>query len=268
MCIGRSRREQLRWWALRFFEPAMQAAAATTSPRAWALAILGIQEYLRRLAGDRLACGIRRELTDRLLGLQREQAGAGWPWLEGVVAYENPRICQALISVGRWAGDAAALEAGLAMLEWLWQIQCSSAGRFAPVGCRGFYPRGGESAVFDQQPIEPQAMVAACIEAFHAVGDERWIDRAWSAFEWFRGHNLLGMAVCDPLTGGCRDGLLTDRLNENQGAESTLAWLHALLDMASLESSRCTSTEPASWSGQTMPASSTAPSSPPTRSGR
>jgi hypothetical protein len=111
-------------------------------------------------------------------------------------------------------------------------------------------------------------MVAACIEAFHAVGDDRWRDRAWSAFEWFRGHNLLGMALCDPLTGGCRDGLLPDRLNENQGAESTLAWLHALADMTSLESSRCTSPAPASSSGRTTPASSTARSSPPTRSGR
>ena len=268
MCIGRSGREQLRRWALRFFDPALRAVVATTSPRTWALGILGIQEYLRRLDGDRLACDIRRELTDRLLQLQRTQAGPGWSWLEDIVAYENPRICQALVSAGRWAGDAAALETGLAMLDWLWKIQLSPSGRFAPIGCRGFYRRGGEAAPFDQQPIEPQAMVAACIEAFHAVGDGTWIDRAWTAFEWFRGHNVLGMAVCDPLTGGCRDGLLTDRLNENQGAESTLAWLHALTDMTSLESSRCTSPAPASWSGRTTPASSTAPSSPPTRSGR
>jgi glycosyltransferase involved in cell wall biosynthesis len=268
LCIGRSRREQLRRWALRFFEPALRAVAATTSPRAWALGLLGIQEYLRRLEGDRLACGIRRELTDRLLKLEPAQPGPDWPWLENIVAYENARICQALIAVGRWAGDAAALEKGLTLLDWLWRIQASPSGRFAPIGCHGFYPRGGEPAGFDQQPIEPQAMVAACIEAFHAAGDGLWIDRAWTAFEWFRGHNVLGLAVCDPLTGGCRDGLLADRLNENQGAESTLAWLHALTDMTSLESSRCTSPAPASWSGRTTPASSTAPSSPPARSGR
>jgi hypothetical protein len=268
LCIGRSRREPLRCWALRLFDPAVRAAAATTSPRAWALAILGIQEYLRRLSGDRLAGGIRRELVERLVSQQRANAGPGWPWLENVVAYENARLCQALISAGRWAGDGGALDVGLGMLEWLWEIQRSGSGRFAPIGCLGFYPRDGEPALFDQQPLEAQAMVAACIEAFHAVGDDRWRDRAWSAFEWFRGHNLLGMALCDPLTGGCRDGLLPDRLNENQGAESTLAWLHALADMTSLESSRCTSPAPASSSGRTTPASSTARSSPPTRSGR
>ena len=268
LCIGRSRREPLRCWALRLFDPAVRAAAATTSPRAWALAILGIQEYLRRLSGDRLAGGIRRELVERLVSQQRANAGPGWPWLENVVAYENARLCQALISAGRWAGDGGALDVGLGMLEWLWEIQRSGSGRFAPIGCLGFYPRDGEPALFDQQPLEAQAMVAACIEAFHAVGDDRWRDRAWSAFEWFRGHNLLGMALCDPLTGGCRDGLLPDRLNENQGAESTLAWLHALADMTSLESSRCTSPAPASSSGRTTPGSSTARSSPPTRSGR
>lgn len=268
MCIGRSRREPLRRWALRLFEPAVRAAAASTSPRAWALTILGIQEYLRRLSGDRLAVTIRQDLVRRLVNQQRANAGPGWPWLEDVVAYENARLCQALISAGRWTGDAAALDTGMCMLDWLWEIQRSGSGRFAPIGCRGFYPRGGEPAPFDQQPLEPQAMVAACIEALHAVGDDRWRDRAWSAFEWFRGHNLLGMAVCDPLTGGCRDGLLADRLNENQGAESTLAWLHALADMTSLESSRCTSPAPASSSGRTTPASSIARSSPPTRSGR
>ncbi|MGB8852257.1 MAG: glycosyltransferase family 4 protein [Pirellulales bacterium] len=268
LCIGRSRRESLRAWALRLFDPAMRAVAGTTSPRAWALAILGIQEYLRRLSGDRLACGILRELVDRLVRQQRTNAGPDWPWLEDVVAYENARLCQALISAGRWTGDADALDTGLVMLEWLWGIQRSSSGRFAPIGCHGFYPRGGKPAAFDQQPLEAQAMVAACIEALHAVRDDRWRDRAWAAFEWFRGHNLLGMALCDPLTGGCRDGLLADRLNENQGAESTLAWLHALADMTSLESSRCTSPVPASSSGRTMPASSTARSSPPTRSGR
>lgn len=268
LCIGRSRRQSLRAWALRLFDPAVRAVAATTSPRAWALAILGIQEHLRRLSGDRLACGIRRDLVARLVSQQRANAGDDWPWLEDVVAYENARLCQALISAGRWTGDGDALDVGLAMLDWLWEIQRSGSGRFAPIGCRGFYPRGGDPAALDQQPLEAQAMVAACIEAFHAVGDDRWHDRAWSAFEWFRGHNLLGMALCDPLTGGCRDGLLADRLNENQGAESTLAWLHALADMTSLESSRCTSPVPASSSGRTMPASSTARFSPPTRSGR
>ncbi|MFM7107965.1 MAG: hypothetical protein ACKOZU_05105, partial [Planctomycetaceae bacterium] len=51
----------------------------------------------------------------------------------------------------------------------------------------------------------------------------------------FLGHNVLGLAVCDPATGGCCDGLLEDRVNENRGAESTIAWLSALVEMRLLE---------------------------------
>jgi hypothetical protein len=121
------------------------------------------------------------------------------------------------------------------MLEWLAAAQRSPSGRFAPIGCHGFWPRGGEAAAFDQQPLEAQAMVAACIEAFHATGDGAWVDLAREAFEWFRGRNVLGIGLADSHTGGCRDGLLADRANENQGGESTLAWLGAVVEMTFLE---------------------------------
>ena len=90
--------------------------------------------------------------------------------------------------------------------------------------------RGAAAATFDQQPIEAQGMVAACVEAYRATGDGLWRDRGWIAFEWFHGHNVLGAVVADPRTGGCHDGLLEDRVSENQGAESTLAYLAAVLD--------------------------------------
>jgi glycosyltransferase involved in cell wall biosynthesis len=234
-CIGRSRRPALARWAVDFFQPALRAVCNTTSPRAWALALLGIQDYLRRLHGDRLVAGLREEFIDRLLDLHRATAAPDWPWFEDIVAYDNARPCQALISSGRWTGRSDAVETGLAMLEWLWNVQCSTSGRFSPVGCRGFMQRGVEPAAFDQQPLEAHGMVAACIEAFHADGNPRWIERAWLAFDWYRGHNVLGVALCDPRTGGCRDGLLEDRANENQGAESTLAYLGALADMRLFE---------------------------------
>jgi glycosyltransferase involved in cell wall biosynthesis len=239
-CLGRSSSRSLRRWAMPMFEPAVRAVLPTTSPRAWALAILGIQEYLRRLAGDRTMMQIRATLTTRLLDLARHSATPEWPWFEEIVAYENARPCQALISAGRWTGDAEAAEAGLRMLDWLATIQTSPTGRYSPVGCKGFLRRGSDgehqAAQFDQQPLEAQAMIAACIEAWHATRDRQWLDRAWNAFDWFRGHNVLGLTLCDPHTGGCRDGLLEDRVNENQGAESTLAWLAAVADITELES--------------------------------
>ncbi|MGO9516774.1 MAG: hypothetical protein ACLPND_07005, partial [Candidatus Korobacteraceae bacterium] len=68
-------------------------------------------------------------------------------------------------------------------------------------------------------------------------GDSRWRNEAWSAFNWFLGDNDLQVSLYDPVTGGCRDGLHPDRANENQGAESTLSFLMAHLEMRTLQQS-------------------------------
>ena len=122
--------------------------------------------------------------------------------------------------------------AGLAALDWLAGLQTDSTGRhFVPIGSNGFYPRGGERARFDQQPVEAQAMVSACLEAYRITNDTRWRKEARRAFDWFLGRNDLHVPIYDPTTGGCRDGLHPDRPNANQGAESTLAFLHASLEL-------------------------------------
>ena len=118
-------------------------------------------------------------------------------------------------------------EAGLESLHWLADLQRAEAagGHFVPIGSNGFYRRGGERARFNQQPVEAQTMASACLEAFRSTGDEGWYKEARRAFQWFLGRNDLNLPVYDPTTGGCRDGLDPDRPNENQGAESTLAFL-------------------------------------------
>ena len=100
-----------------------------------------------------------------------------------------------------------------------------------PIGSQGFYRKGRERARFDQQPVEAGGAVSACLEAYRTTGDDRWRNEAWSAFNWFLGDNDLQIALYDPTTGGCRDGLHPERVNENQGAESTLAFLMAQVEM-------------------------------------
>jgi hypothetical protein len=129
------------------------------------------------------------------------------------------------------------LERGLEALRWLAQIQTSENGHFRPIGSNGFYPRGGQRADFDQQPIEALAMVSACVEAYRTTEDSRWLNEARLAFEWFLGRNDLGLELYDASTGGCYDGLHEDRINENQGAESTLSFLLSLAELNLLESS-------------------------------
>ena len=121
-------------------------------------------------------------------------------------------------------------------MEWLVaQQRCNMNGHFVPIGSQGFYRKAGEKARFDQQPVEAGATVSACLEAYRATGDHHWRTQAWSAFNWFLGDNDLKTALYDATTGGCRDGLHPDRANENQGAESTLSFLMALLEMRQLQ---------------------------------
>src|SRR6185369_2891216 len=83
-------------------------------------------------------------------------------------------------------------------------------------------------------PLEAGGAVSACVEAYRATGEQRWLSEAWSAFNWFVGKNDLEAALYDSATGGCRDGLHPERVNQNEGAESTLAFLMALVEMRSL----------------------------------
>ena len=122
---------------------------------------------------------------------------------------------------------------GLRSLGWLAEVQCSADGYFAPIGSNGFYPRGGPKAEFDQQPIEACAMVSASLDAARVTSDPRWTEHASRAFRWFLGQNRLQSPLYEAASGGCRDGLHADRVNENQGAESTLSYLIALLELRS-----------------------------------
>ncbi len=235
LCVGRAGQPGLQMLAAELFEQALPAATSFTSPRAWACTLIGIDAYLRRLSGDRRAEQIRDALTAKLLQRYADAAREGWRWFEDVVTYTNAKLPHALILCGHSMNQPTMLAAGLESLAWLMQVQSSNSGAFRPVGSNGFYSRGQGRALFDQQPIEAQATISACVEAFHATGDRRWEVEARRAFEWFLGRNDLGLALYDSSTGGCRDGLHIDRVSQNEGAESTLAFLLALAEMETLQ---------------------------------
>jgi glycosyltransferase involved in cell wall biosynthesis len=244
MMLGRSNTPALHSMAGRLFEQTLPAILKTTSPRAWAFALIGIHEYLHRLAGDRRANQIRKKLAGRLLDLYKTNNSEKWHWFEDRLTYCNAALPHALLLCGQWIPDDAMTTAGLESLTWLTDLQRSKgeAHHFVPIGSNGFYRKGGKRARFDQQPVEAQATVSACLEAYRITGDKRWRREAGRAFDWFSGRNDLNLPVYDPTTGGCRDGLHPDRANENQGAESTLAYLHALLELR-LDESTVLSTE-------------------------
>ncbi len=231
--LGRSNTPALQSMAGWVFEQALPAILKTTSPRAWAFALIGIHEYLKRFEGDRRANQVRDKLAGRLLTLYKKNRSDEWCWYEAGLTYCNAALPQAMLMCGQWIPHKAMTEAGLESLHWLADLQRANAagGHFVPIGSNGFYQRGSERARFDQQPVEAQTMASACLEAYRSTGDERWRKEARRAFEWFLGRNDLNLPVYDPTTGGCRDGLHPDRPNENQGAESTLAFLQTLLEL-------------------------------------
>ncbi len=234
--LGRTKHAGLRGAAGRLFELAVPAAVEFKSPRACAFALLGLQEYLESFSGDRAALNAADTLANRLLESYLANRSEDWKWFEKVLAYSNARLPQALIRAGMRTSNDAMVSAGLEALEWLVRVQrCDIKGHFVPVGSHGFYSTKTEKARFDQQPIEACGAVSAYLQAYRATGKGRWRKEAWTAFNWFLGDNDLQVALYDPTTGGCRDGLHPDRANENQGAESTLSFLMALLEMRTLE---------------------------------
>lgn len=232
---SRARDEGHRRLSRQLFEKGIDAIPGFTSPRAWAFTLLGLHESLRVGAQDPCATDLRRILVERLLTRWKDCATPEWQWFEDSATYDNARLSQAMIQSGTALGNDEAVAVGLASLRWLASLQTTPARHFRPVGSNGFCHRDGARADFDQQPVEAQAMVSACLEAFRITGDAAWMREARRAFEWFLGRNDRNEPLYDPATGGCRDGLHADRTSENLGAESTLAFHLALCEMTTAQ---------------------------------
>lgn len=233
--LGRSHNDGHRHLCGLLFQRGLPPVARFSSPRAWAFTLLAIHEYLRTFSGDRAVSLMRDVLARQLVDLFHANASPGWQWFERIATYDNAKLCHALILTGHWTSQGETLDIGLSSLRWLLEAQTAEGGHFAPIGCHGFWPQGGEKARFDQQPLEAHAMVSACLEAFSVTRDDYWLAGARQCFEWFLGRNDLGLSLHDPTTGGCRDALLQDHLNENQGAESSLAFYLALTEITRTE---------------------------------
>ncbi len=218
----------------RLFPSAIQAVAEFRYPRAWAFSLIGLQQYLSVYGGDAPVRRIRRALAEKLYDLYRNNASEDWPWFEDTLTYANARLPHALLVAGRALGREEMVQAGLASLEWLLEQQTSPDGHLTLIGNRGWMRRGGQRARFDQQPIEAMGLIEACSEAFLATKESRWLNEARRCLDWFLGRNDLSVAIYDFKTGGCHDGLEAHGLNQNMGAESTLAWLASLLTVYNL----------------------------------
>jgi hypothetical protein len=209
------------------FGGALTATGALTSLRAVSSAVLGCDAVLRAGPDARTQAtfeGLAARLSLAFASCANDRE---WPWPEATLTYESALLPEALIAAGSRLGGAVTRRTGLDVLDWLGRCQTASHG-FSPVGNDGWWPSGGTRSPFDQQPIEATSMILAAAAAFDETGEERYSRAVESAYAWFLGDNEVGVAVADPATGGCHDGLTTRGVNMNEGAESTLMWQIAL----------------------------------------
>ena len=223
--------------ARRLLDAAIEPIEAFTSPRSWAFAIIGLSDYLVKFGGDTHVRRVWQTLATRLHAQFVSNGSQDWPWCEDIVTYDNAKLPHALLLAGEGLNDGAMVRQGLVSLEWLIQQQLIND-RVYLIGCNGWLTRSGTRARFDQQPIEAMATIEACAEAYRLTGDDTWYEHARKFLDWFTGDNDTGSALYDFQTGGCRDGLNPGGPNQNQGAESTLAWRVSLLTIMRLNRAR------------------------------
>lgn len=213
----------LRDWAADRFNDALPMVEKMHAPRAIAFSMLGMAAMLD-VDPDHEPC--RRLLTSSLALFRLLTSDAqrpDWSWFEIMLSYDNARLPQAMLEAGRTMGDEDAVRLGLSTLEWLLDMQRAPAGHFRPVGTESFGLPYTQPSPFDQQPLEALATIDACLAAWRADGDARWIEEAQTAYGWFGGENDLGASLTSQDGTVCHDGLTPFGINLNTGAESMLA---------------------------------------------
>ncbi len=187
--------------------------------RSMVFASLGASKILEVLPGNESALGIIRDTIAMLPPIN----GQRWSWPEPTLTYANGAIPEVMMLAGLHTDRSDLIRQGRHALQWLWDLQ-HSAERLSVIPHKGWMP-GDSLPAFDQQPIEVSALVDACMTAYDLTSDSVWLDRVRLGRRWFDGKNDQGISLHNPQTGAGFDALTLDGRNENQGAESTIAFL-------------------------------------------
>ncbi|WP_156356079.1 glycosyltransferase family 4 protein [Sphingomonas sp. Leaf22] len=233
-----------RDWATALYEQTTSIALDLGSPRARAFAMLAAVAMLEVTPGHALATEIATRFGAELVTLLDASRRPEWQWFEIVLAYDNARLPEAMIRAGKALQRDDYLKVGLETLDWIVGQQTSPEGRFRAIGTESFSRAYADPLPFDQQPLEAQATVEACAAAFEATGDQRWMNEAVKAYNWYLGANDLDLPLATVADGGCFDGLMPTGLNRNQGAESILALQLASCAISALSKGRASVADP------------------------
>ena len=220
----------LRHLAKEVFDKGLRWSFVTSSPRLKAYAIKGLHYYQNAFPTDPNVSTNLLALAGALTELYHTHCSPDWCWFEPYLTYANAALPNALFLAYDSTGKNEFLTVATETLEFLIQVQVRR-GMFVPIGNKGWYHKGGKRPLYDQQPVEAATMIAAASSAFRLTGDKNYQNIAHIVFNWFFGKNLKGVVLYDRTTGGCFDGINPEGLNLNQGAESTISYLLARIEI-------------------------------------
>jgi hypothetical protein len=236
-CLDSRLPQEKKMLSKEIFDKAFQWASNFKSIRARALSTMGLFHYQNAYPQDQNALVNIGLFADQLTRYYQQESSDDWKWFEPYLTYINGRLPHALFLAYLCTKKEKYLQVANASMKFLLQVQMID-NKFVPIGNNGWYKKGGERAIYDQQSIEASCMVEAALAAFRATGDENYQNAAYTIFEWFLGRNSKGLVVYNPETGGCHDGVTPEGLNLNEGAEATVSYLLARLKLEALNRHR------------------------------
>ncbi|MCM8811164.1 MAG: glycosyltransferase, partial [Candidatus Omnitrophica bacterium] len=221
--------ENIKGAAKHIFDLSLPQIENINSLRGIANCLAGIYYYLKVENNER-SKELAKKLAERMVENYQNSSDTNWKWFENIITYENAKLPTGLFYAYEILKDKKYLEIGIEALNFLIDLTIIE-NRFIPIGNNGWYVKGGKRAYYDQQPIEAACMIEALKMAEKLTKDEKYGNLSLIVFDWFLGRNTKGEMMYDPVTGGCYDGLTKSGPNRNQGAESTISYLLARLEI-------------------------------------
>jgi len=227
--------EGMRALAQNMMENAVPRMLELEHVRSKAYTIVGLCSLLKRFEGASQFKRTVIQLAEEIVQMYRANSREDWKWFEDILTYGNSKVSEALLLAFQCSDVAEFREVGLESLDFLTEVQWNGT-YFEIIGNEGWYPRGGDRAIFGQQPVDAGYLTEAYIAAYNVTDDERYLDHAQHAFEWFLGRNRLNASLYDFSDGSVADGFDSHGISANKGAESVVCYLLAVLAMMGLRS--------------------------------
>lgn len=198
--------------------------------RGQAYALIGLG-HIEGSQADILLAGLADSLISRF---EHDAVDEDWCWFENSLTYDNAVLPWALFTAYSRLGQEQLLRVAQESLHFFDKVTFRD-GYFRAVGCKGWLLRGSKPALYDEQPLEASTATLAHLAAYEATGDQTMLELAQKCYAWYQGKNSRNQCLIDGESGGCRDGITANGLNENQGAESIIGYCIAKLALAKYE---------------------------------